>query len=193
MKEKIDVIVVGQGLAGTLLTYFLWKKGKSVVVIDPAHRDASSAIAAGIINPITGYRFVKSWLLDEILPVAESTYHELADLLGQSFYQPRDILRILFSAGEENDWLARTAQDGWRKYVEEEADWGHFAGVAEEGFSKGLLRGAQLDAPALIKAFQQWLAQNQMWRNETLDYDALQFSNGGVQYKDISASLLVFL
>lgn len=190
--KKVDFLIVGQGLAGTLLSFCLHKEGQSVLVIDPNHRHSSSAIAAGVVNPITGYRFVKSWLLDELLPVAESTYAELANLLGQEFYQKKEILRVLFSAGEENDWLARTAQEGWSKYVKDGAGWGEYEALAKPGFSEGLLLGAQLGVGQLIKAYQQYLqSQDLLWQDQ-FDYDQLKFVENGVQYQEVEASTVVF-
>jgi len=69
MGDKIiDYIIVGQGLAGSLLAYELMQEGKLVCIVDEHHLGAASAVAAGIINPITGRRFAKSWRIDELLP-----------------------------------------------------------------------------------------------------------------------------
>ena len=48
MDRKIDYLIVGQGIAGTILSYKLIKKGYLVKVIDDGHRTASSTKAAGI-------------------------------------------------------------------------------------------------------------------------------------------------
>ncbi|MFT5168556.1 MAG: glycine oxidase, partial [Saprospiraceae bacterium] len=61
MKKEVDYLIIGQGLAGSLLAYQLLERGKTVQIIDNHHNGASSSIAAGIINPITGRRFAKSW------------------------------------------------------------------------------------------------------------------------------------
>ena len=47
---KIDYIIVGQGLAGTLLAYFLEQSGKSVVFVDNGYKTAATKVAAGIFN-----------------------------------------------------------------------------------------------------------------------------------------------
>ena len=190
--RKVDFLIVGQGLAGTLLSYFLRKEGQSVLVIDANHQSSSSAIAAGIINPITGYRFVKSWLLEDLLPFAKETYGDLADQFGQTFFQEREVLRILFSAGEENDWLARTAQEGWSKYVKDSEDWQEWEGVAFPGFSQGVLYGAQVDVGALIKVYQKELLSQKLLIDESMDFDKLQITEGQVQYGNLSAQNIVF-
>lgn len=76
-REIYDFVVVGQGLAGTLLSYFLHKNGKSVLIIDDNFKGSSSKVAAGIVNPITGKNFIKSWRIHDFLPEARRTYDEL--------------------------------------------------------------------------------------------------------------------
>ena len=54
-------LIVGQGLAGTVLSYQLLKNGIPHKVLDDGHLSAATLAAAGLINPITGRRYVKSW------------------------------------------------------------------------------------------------------------------------------------
>ena len=75
--KKYNYIIVGQGLAGTLLAYFLLQAGQRVLIIDENTEGGASAIAAGVINPVTGRRIVKSWRIDEFLPFAKNTYQSI--------------------------------------------------------------------------------------------------------------------
>ena len=59
---KVDYLIIGQGLAGSLLAWELIQRRCSVVVVDNGNENASQ-IAAGLINPITGMRFVKYYSL----------------------------------------------------------------------------------------------------------------------------------
>jgi glycine/D-amino acid oxidase-like deaminating enzyme len=45
---NIDVLIIGQGVSGTFLSYFLEKEGKSFLVIDNNYNNSPSKIAAGI-------------------------------------------------------------------------------------------------------------------------------------------------
>ena len=74
---QTDFIIVGQGIAGSLLYYSLTKKGASCILIDEAKPNSASRIAAGLINPVTGRRFVKSWMIDELNPVFKNLYGEI--------------------------------------------------------------------------------------------------------------------
>src|SRR3569833_227826 len=86
-----EVRIVGQGLAGSLLGWACERAGISFSIEDctgvgrpgaPAPIAASS-VGAGIINPITGQRLVKSWRVDSLLPLAVAMYQEIGDTLGQ--------------------------------------------------------------------------------------------------------------
>ncbi len=72
----IDYIIVGGGISGTFLSYYLLKKDQKIMVIDEAKANTSSAVASGVINPVTGRRLVTTWMIDELLPFAVNAYSE---------------------------------------------------------------------------------------------------------------------
>ncbi|MBP6386647.1 MAG: FAD-binding oxidoreductase [Pseudarcicella sp.] len=69
--------IVGKGLAGNLLAYFLLKNKQAVTLIHKPTLPNSSQVAAGIYNPVTGRRMVETWLADEIFPFLTDTYIQL--------------------------------------------------------------------------------------------------------------------
>jgi len=64
----VDYLIIGQGICGTWLSYYLLKKGKKVLVIDEYNNSSASNVASGLINPVTGRRVVTTWMADELLP-----------------------------------------------------------------------------------------------------------------------------
>lgn len=71
---KVDVLIVGQGICGTFLSRELDRVGLSYIVIDEVQPHTASRAAAGLINPVTGRRFVKTWMIDELLPFMRKVY-----------------------------------------------------------------------------------------------------------------------
>src|SRR5580698_9302916 len=71
---RVDVLVVGQGICGTSLSRELDRAGLTYIVIDEERPDSASRAAAGLINPVTGRRFVKTWMIDELLPFVQEAY-----------------------------------------------------------------------------------------------------------------------
>ena len=50
--KKVDFIIVGQGIAGTLLAHDLIEAKKSVIIIDTKLKSSSSKVASGLINNV---------------------------------------------------------------------------------------------------------------------------------------------
>src|SRR5689334_7323640 len=80
-----DVLIVGQGLAGTWLSWWLHCAGVSFHLIDKPERGGASMRAAGLVNPVTGRRMVTTWMINELLPFTFDSYGELGLFLGDSF------------------------------------------------------------------------------------------------------------
>ena len=117
MMKHIDYLIVGQGIAGSLLSHFLLKRKKSLLIVDHVNPSSSSMVAAGIFNPITGRRFVKTWKADEIFPFAENTYLELEKEFGEQFYYPRKIVRTLSDQKELNELEIKQKKPEYAAYM----------------------------------------------------------------------------
>ena len=191
--SNFDFLLIGQGLAGTLLAHFLQKAGKTVFVFGQQAEDTASQVAAGLINPVTGRRFVKSWRVDSLIPFARETYRELGRQLNLSLYHERNILRALAGAGEENDWLARSMDPGYGQYILDSAELEHYSGKINEAFGYGEVQhSAQVDIGKLVGAYRRYLVEQGLYREEQFDYEKLEVGAQGVCYKGFSAGAAVF-
>lgn len=129
----IDFLIVGQGLAGSILAWRLIQQGYSIKIIDavnfentyiPISNDAhpfqsASYVSTGLVNPITGRRFVKSWLIDDLLPIAEKTYAEIEKTVEQKLYQSIPIFRTFPDQRAANDWELRKNDEDYKAYIDE--------------------------------------------------------------------------
>ncbi|MCB0503747.1 MAG: FAD-binding oxidoreductase, partial [Bacteroidetes bacterium] len=118
-ERKYDYIVVGQGIAGTCLAFQLLMSGKTVLVIDEYNPNSSSNVATGIINPITGRKMVKSWMVDELLPYAKTFYERIEVELDIRFYFSKPIFKIFTGVQEQNEWLLRSDESEYATYLSE--------------------------------------------------------------------------
>lgn len=89
---KVDYLLIGQGISGTWLSYFLQKENKSFLVMDDKNPNAPSRLAAGIINPVTGRRHVSTWMIDTLLPYIWEQYSTLGNDLGITAISQRNVL-----------------------------------------------------------------------------------------------------
>lgn len=191
--KNVDYIIVGQGLAGTLVAHFLLQENKKILLIDPGKEGTASKVAAGIINPITGRRYVKSWRVDELIPFAEKTYRDIEERLDIAIYHPRNIIRTLFNAREENDWMLRTAEPGYTSYMLDKVDLEGYADHTIRAFSYGEVRqAAQVDIGQLIRAYRTFFQEKDLLLEEELDYQSINFREGKVGYRDVIAEKIIF-
>ncbi len=150
MHERL--LIVGQGLAGTLLAWECERAGVPFEIADAGHEGAASRVGAGIINPVTGRRWVKTWRREEWYGSAERTYRELEGVLGTALFRPMRVRRRFCDEHERRYVALRIAEGRLSPYVSAlEAD-----GCWIEG-------AAQVDTAALIGAARaRWLKSGRL-------------------------------
>lgn len=191
--REVDYLIVGQGLAGTLIANQLIKANQKILVFDPNRTNTATKVAAGLVNPITGRRYVKSWKIDELLPKVKATYREMEEILGISLIKNRHIIRALLSIKEQNDWLSRCQDDHYQDYILDQAQLGEYEQALTSAFAYGEVRGGfQVDIGKLIKHYRTYLQTKDSLEAVELDYRALKIGNA-IGYKDsIVAKGIIF-
>lgn len=191
--REFDFIVVGQGIAGTLMAWNLHLAGKKVLIIDDHHSGSSSLVAAGIVNPITGKNYVTSWRIQEFLPVAIQTYDALNQYYGIQCYTCANILRSLYSGSDENTWLAKSAEPGMEQFICKEVDLDTYTGKVHQQLSYGELQGTFYVNMTMIMSTvkDEWITQK-AYITECFQYDLLKISTDGFIYKDNKSKGIVF-
>ena len=158
----VEFIIVGQGICGTMLSWFLHKEGKSVLVIDESKENTSSKVAAGLINPITGRRYVRSWMIEELMPFAKQVYTKLETYFEQQFFQEKDAIDFFTSPQMRDAFVNRITEDD--TYLHPFPDQNHFNQFFNYDFGCGQVR------PAYIVSLSHLLSA---WRQELVSKKAL--------------------
>ncbi|MEL6357574.1 MAG: FAD-dependent oxidoreductase [Bacteroidota bacterium] len=188
-----DFIVVGQGLAGTLIGYRLEKAGKSVFYLDHPAQTAASHVAAGIVNPITGRRFVKSWQIDALLPEARTLYAALEQDLGSQFWYDLPLVRTLFNQGDQNYWDVRTGEPGYTQYMAEHPELGEFLQFTRPAFAYGEVKQtARVAVDHLVDAYRKQLKEKGRFQATVFNYEQLVFTESLLTYQGINAHEIIF-
>lgn len=99
-----DYIILGGGLAGTILYDFL-KARHSVLVIDHDSGTHGSRVAAGIYNPVTGRRMVKAWMAETFSEFALEYYHRKETEWNTSFVNRLNISRLFHNVEQRKEWM----------------------------------------------------------------------------------------
>lgn len=187
-----DVLIVGQGLAGSLLAWNLERRGLRTLVIDENHHQSSSMVAAGLINPVTGIRLVKTHNLENCLPTALSTYRYLGKEFHQRFFHPRPMLRLFKSDRDQKLWRRKFSDTEYQQWIQEQFP----PGDAPEqvlapmgGFRQS--HTGYVDLPALLKRLKGWLDAKSAYSSAKFNPDDCRMSNGAVQWRQYTAKRLV--
>uniref|UniRef100_UPI00404A7A97 NAD(P)/FAD-dependent oxidoreductase n=1 Tax=Cephaloticoccus sp. TaxID=1985742 RepID=UPI00404A7A97 len=115
--KSAEVLIVGQGLAGTVLGWSLTRAGIEWRMIDAGHERAASRVAAGIINPVTGQRWVKTWRIEELWPETRTAYLSIEQELGVTLWREMRIRRYWRTDKERRVLGAKCARGDLDPYV----------------------------------------------------------------------------
>jgi len=189
---KYDYLIIGQGLAGSILAYQLLKKKKKIVIIDEKKSNTSSLIGAGLINPFTGPKMVKSWRIETLFPYLKNFYEELENATGYNFYREKTIYRPFASIEELNDWEGRSTQPNYLKFIKKNHLKDAHSAFINDPYGGAEFYGAVLNMPIFIKAMQQYLSHQCALIIERFDEASLRLNENGVDYKGTQATNIVY-
>lgn len=192
MAEVVDYIIVGQGLAGSCLALQLRKCNKKLLVIDLPLANKATAIAAGLFNPVTGKVMTKTWKADVLFDYLHVFYRDAEEMLGGKFFHPMPLYRPFVSVEEQNEWMAKSADAGWRSIIEKI----HLQPIRESEvhnpFGGLLLKSCgYLNTQAFCKAVREYLQATDSYREEYFDESNVVLEESSVTYKNYRASALI--
>ena len=188
-----DVIIVGQGIAGSVLADHLTKKGLNIVVFDDASLSNSSKVAGGLYNPITGRKMVKTWNADALFGYLEPYYLELEESLETNFLKQTPIYRPFLSIEELNEWMGKSAEPTYAPFVLNVFDKSEYGEHLNDQYGGLLLNQAgYLDTQTFLSAFRKHLEVSHSLVKERFDFEALVLNDQGIEYKGLRSDKIIF-
>jgi glycine/D-amino acid oxidase-like deaminating enzyme len=189
--KKVECIVVGQGVCGTFLTWYLKKAGMSFIVIDNNDPASSSRVAAGVINPVTGRRIVKTWMIDELMPFVQQAYGEISDCLGIDCLENTRIVNLFPTPQMRNAFAERAVEE--QHFLELSADDHRYRPFLEYAFGSGEIRPAYLaKLHRLLPAWREELSRSSSLIEEEFELWRLAITDNHITYKDLQAERIIF-
>ena len=132
----ISCLIIGQGISGTWLSYFLQKENQSFLVIDDHAPHASSRLSAGIINPVTGRRHVAVWMAYELLPYVWNIYTTLGQELNINAISQKDIIDFFPNPQMRLSFQQRVNEDNQYVSMGDNENYFHHSFQYDFGFGK---------------------------------------------------------
>lgn len=188
---QTDYIIVGQGICGTLLSWCLMKEGKSVVVIDEPQPFTAGKVASGLINPVTGMRVVKSWMIDELLPEAMAMYYEIGRRFDAKIINPCSVLEFYPDIKYRDAFAERATQ--YPEYLHTDVDSADWEAMFNFHYGIGRISSTAIINMRLLQARWREHLRTVGWLiEEKFDQSKLIATPEKVTYKGITAEKIIF-
>lgn len=188
----VDYIIVGQGIAGSILSYELLKKNKKILLIDNNYPNSSSRVAAGLFNPVTGRRMVHTWLAHELFGLAHSYYPKIELKLKTQFFHPLPLHYLFSSIKESNDLYAKFSEPEFADWINQNQTANCLTDIhAPLGFLE-LKQAGWCNVNKLLVAFKNYFEITGCYLQEQFNYEKLYQTVRGWEYGHIKTAAVIF-
>ncbi|MFN8672139.1 MAG: FAD-binding oxidoreductase [Candidatus Sericytochromatia bacterium] len=187
---KKKYLIVGNGLAGSLLTYFLSKETDSFILFSSPNKNPSSVVAGGMFTPLGGKRFLETWMAKELLNFAKETYLEIETKINEKIYHSEEIVHFLKNPEEKNfiDKRLNEKTPYIENYFLENNE--NFKNIKNEyGYLK-IKEGGWVDITLLLNSLIKFFKDKLV--SEELDFEYLIYKNDLWFYKDYCFENIIF-
>lgn len=187
-----DVLVIGQGLAGTVLSETLAQRGRRVMMFDVPLPGRASQVAAGLVNPIALRRTVLTWRASEMLAIAGAFYRELGLQYDTVLWHPTPMAVLFPTAQEAGIWQLRLKDREMSRLLRMDVPGDPMLDGLPQPYGRGIIdRCAWVDVAALLAAHRrQALAAGELEERRIGPSDIRQLP-GGVEVHGRTAPLVV--
>ncbi|NIJ54864.1 NAD(P)/FAD-dependent oxidoreductase [Dyadobacter arcticus] len=188
-----DYLIIGQGLAGTSIAFHLLNLGKRFLIVGDSSLPSSSKVAAGIFNPLTGKKLVKTWLADDLFPYARKFYSDLETKLDTRFLHEVSIYRPFRSIEEQNTYLAQSADPVIAPYVSANPDLVDVSVYIRAAYG-GLevVQSGWVDLPVLLEKSKTYFSDKGQFKDEKFESNDLQIEKDHIVWKQLKFSNVIF-
>ena len=189
------VLIVGQGICGTVLSSLCFQNKIPFHVIDHPSNGSASIPAAGIINPVVFKRMLPGWMVESLLPIAFEYYSAMEKILNDTFFYPTGILKIISNENENILWAKGESNDTLSLFLSKnDVVNPALSEVLTTHHSLKLIKKAGwVDAPKFLSLWRKFLTQNQHITESVFDYNQLIINqNQTVTYKNHTYNNIVF-
>lgn len=188
--KKVDFIIVGQGIAGTLLAHDLIEAKKSVIIIDTKLKSSSSKVASGLINNVGMKRCVPTNNAQLYFSKAVARYKNLEQKLGAKFLEKKPIIRLFSNNRVKHEWYIKFTNGDMNRYISNFHDKNTFSLVNDNYGSAEINQAAYLDFKKFLNISRKHFNSHKQLIDEQFDFSSFNPKSG--TYKSIKADYVIF-
>ena len=189
--KKVEFFIVGNGLAGTILAFEMLQNNIEFRIVASPKKSRASEVAAGMINPLVFKRLTKSWLVDDLLPVAKETFQRLEQLLGERFYFEKKILKPL-SVQEMTLWLERKQNQDFSSYISAVDDFSPVENVMPAAGFAQVNGSGYVALSSFLELADNFFRSQNLIIETTLDIQQIKPDSASYKVEDAEASKIIF-
>jgi glycine/D-amino acid oxidase-like deaminating enzyme len=166
-----DFIIVGHGLAGSVMAHYLIARGQKVTVIDAGLPHSASAVSVGLVNPLIGPKLNPPFMITECLMENELFFQQCERAWGKTFYRSIPLHRIFISQKQKNTWNEIERNPDFSEFQNGQRSTSHYEEMSIQApFGAGITKNAwQLDVPHFLQASKDYLTRKKAWKNSPFE------------------------
>jgi glycine/D-amino acid oxidase-like deaminating enzyme len=185
-------LIVGQGLAGSILAYSLTQKGHQVCILNDNSLPSASKISAGVFNPFAGKRLLRTWMIDQIFPYAQEFYSQLEIKFNTKLVYNAGIYRPFESVQEQNTFWAKTSDPDIAKYVSTDFDEQKYEAIHQQFGGLEFTYAGWIDTPKVLELIMDFYQQRGAYLDECFDFKNINIQSDGVFYENTFYDKIIF-
>ena len=190
MSNKVDYIIVGQGLVGTWISYYAKAFGKNFIIINDPQTPSATSVASGVINPVTGRRIVQTWMIDVLLPNALQAYTELGIQLNKTILKKAPVVLLHPSVQMKESFEYRLNHDNVYLSPNNKTEWEAFF---KTPFGTGQIDSSfWIDLNTMLSSWRKQLKDLGNYIETYFDIEDLIVHQDHVTWKEYTANHIIF-
>ncbi len=189
MKQR-PIIIVGQGLAGSILSYHCVEGGYPVIRVDNGPIINASLVAGGILDMMSGPRCKRAWRSEQTYPAARHFYESLEKRFKTLLFTPINTYRFFQTKRDKDKWFTDRNQTDLEALASKEL-------ITIEGINADLggyeVKGTGIiNIPHLLTVLNRYLKDKTIYEETYFNASDITVTNRDVIWKTIKASKVIF-
>ncbi len=161
------------------------------MIIDRNLPGASSKVAAGVINPVTGKRLVKSWMINELNKSCLGFYKHFENVSNKSFFYNINVIRVFNNYQEQNDFISKSSETAYKNYLVDSSNQGALQFIKND-FGSGIIQqSAFLDTKTFLDVAKNILQEKATIVDAEFKFNDLNIKDT-IEWNEVSSKRIIF-